>query len=244
MSLRSRTLHRWLALTVGVQWLAWVGSGVYFAWSELDWIHGDHLVQRATAPASGEISPAIVAGVLERLRRRESVTAWEDVAFVDVLGEAVIRVHYRTPSGRRTALFSAADGRPLPPLDRAQAIAVARAAFTADAPPAGVVYLQKVPAGHEYRGHPLPAWAVTFAHPGRPTVYVAAEEGVVSAIRHDGWRVFDFLWMLHILDFRGRDDIDNPLLRILSLAALGVIVSGYLLYARLRARRRKAALQR
>ncbi len=241
---RLRTLHRWLAITVGLQWLAWIGGGIYFAWSDLDWIHGDHLVQRSAAPPPGDISPAIVAGVLEHLRRRETVTAWQDVAFVEILGEAVIRVHYRTPAGRRTALFSAADGHPLPPLDRERAVAVARAAFTADAPVVEVTYLREVPAGHEYRGHPLPAWGVTFAHPGRPTVYVAAEEGVVSAVRHDGWRVFDFLWMLHTLDFHGRDDIDNPLLRALSLAALGVVASGYLLYARLRARRRKTAIQR
>ena len=239
MSLRLRTLHRWLAITVGLQWLAWIGGGIYFAWSDLDWIHGDHLIRRPSTSLR-EISPAVVAGVLEYLRRRETVTAWRDVAFVEILGEAVIRVHYRTPAGRRTALFSAADGHPLPPLDRERAVAVARAAFTADAPVVEDTYLREVPADHEYRGRPLPAWAVTFARPGRPTVYVAAEEGVVSAVRHDGWRVFDFLWMLHTLDFHGRDDIDNPLLRALSLAALGVVASGYLLYAR----RRKAVLQR
>jgi hypothetical protein len=43
--------------------------------------------------------------------------------------------------------------------------------------------------------------------------------------------VFDFLWMLHIMDFQTRDDFHHPLLQI--AAALGLIVAlgGVVLWA-------------
>lgn len=50
-ALVSRTLHKWIALIVGVQALLWVVSGFYMVVVDLDFIHGDTLVRNlATAP--------------------------------------------------------------------------------------------------------------------------------------------------------------------------------------------------
>ena len=41
-SLSIRKIHRYLGLIIGIQFLAWTISGVYFSWTNMDEIHGDH----------------------------------------------------------------------------------------------------------------------------------------------------------------------------------------------------------
>jgi uncharacterized iron-regulated membrane protein len=82
---------------------------------------------------------------------------------------------------------------------------------------------------HEYREKPLPAWAATFKREG-VNVYVSAETGQVTSVRTDSWRVFDFLWMLHTMDYNSRDDFNNYLLRAFSLLGIVTILSGFTLF--------------
>ncbi|MEJ7766352.1 MAG: hypothetical protein WKF89_00975, partial [Chitinophagaceae bacterium] len=83
---------------------------------------------------------------------------------------------------------------------------------------------------HEYREKPLPAWAVTFNHPTNSTVYVSADFGQVASFRNDKWRVFDFLWMMHTMGYKDRDNFNNWLLQAFSIFGLLTILSGFLLY--------------
>lgn len=52
-------------------------------------------------------------------------------------------------------------------------------------------------------------------------MYVDATTGDVKALRNGTWRTYDFLWSLHIMDCRGRDDFNNVLL--IGAAALAVL---------------------
>ena len=40
-ALRIRKTHRYLGLFIGLQFLAWTVSGLYFSWTDLDEIHGE-----------------------------------------------------------------------------------------------------------------------------------------------------------------------------------------------------------
>ena len=40
------------------------------------------------------------------------------------------------------------------------------------------------------------------------------------------WRVFDFVWMLHIMDYDERDDFNHPLLLITAGTALLFVFTG------------------
>jgi hypothetical protein len=71
---------------------------------------------------------------------------------------------------------------------------------------------------------------VEFDHPSNTRVYVSVDRGLVTARRNQTWRVFDFLWMFHIMDYEARDDINNLLLRLLSIFGLATVISGYLLW--------------
>ncbi len=37
-----RKTHRYLGLFIGIQFLMWTISGLYFSWTDIDEIHGDH----------------------------------------------------------------------------------------------------------------------------------------------------------------------------------------------------------
>jgi hypothetical protein len=50
------------------------------------------------------------------------------------------------------------------------------------------------------------------------------------SLRNSKWRIFDFLWMLHTMDYAGRDNFNNTLLRAFSILGLTTIGSGFLLF--------------
>jgi hypothetical protein len=48
-------------------------------------------------------------------------------------------------------------------------------------------YLTETGSHHEYRGRPLPAWAVHFDHPEKLTAYIDAKSGNFERVRHRNW---------------------------------------------------------
>ena len=231
---RLRKWHRWLGVVIGVQLSLWIVSGIYFAWSDIDMIHGDELrvFPEPVVADSTWVSPTEVTGV--------AGTVLTQVAVVDLLGRPTWRIDVMRDGERATVLADATTGSVRPPLSQEEARSVAVASFASDAAVTAVDSLcpDDVDAHHEYRGGPLPAWRVSFAHGSGTRVYVSAAGGHVVTHRNARWRIFDFLWMLHTMDYRGRDDINTAQLRIVSVAALLVGVSGYGLFWRTRKRRR------
>ena len=80
----------------------------------------------------------------------------------------------------------------------------------------------------EYRGA-LPAWRVDFEDGAGRSLYVAADTGAVTARRSTLWRVYDFLWGLHIMDWRGHENFNSPLLIIATALGLIVLVTGIIM---------------
>jgi len=93
-------------------------------------------------------------------------------------------------------------------------------------------FLQKHSTGshHEYRKKPLPAYAFTLDHSTKTTIYVSTELGQITSVRNNNWRRFDFLWMLHTMDYSTRDYITNWMLRIFSILGVLTIFSGFYLF--------------
>ena len=62
-----------------------------------------------------------------------------------------------------------------------------------------------------------------------PTFYISTDSGELMSVRNTRWRIFDFVWMLHIMDYEERDDFNRSLLIIAaSLALLFTLSGGYL----------------
>nr|WP_299703688.1 PepSY domain-containing protein [uncultured Pontibacter sp.] len=254
--LRIRKTHRYLGLITGIQFIMWTIGGIYFSFSDMDEIHGDHQRKPTGTTFQTDMELVSPAEVLSQLPITAAVTS---VRLIDIMGTPHYQIAYHAAADHgahgtehdlghmpaQTQLAVAATGELRPALNEQEAIELARQNFVDPVEVAAVEYLTKenINNHHEYRGSALPAWAITMEHPTQTTVYVAAEQGVVTKFRNNKWRVFDFLWMLHTMDYQGRDNFGNILLRIFSIAGIVTILSGFALYFVSSGSRRKSITQ-
>ena len=96
--------------------------------------------------------------------------------------------------------------------------------------PVSAILLTESLPGSEYRGRSLPIYQITTTSKDDTNIYLDPLSGDVLAFRSDSWRMWDFLWSLHIMDYDQRDNINNFLLRIFSILALVSSISGILLF--------------
>ena len=228
----TRRVHKWLALFVGVQAIIWTLSGLYMTAFHIDIIHGDHFIREAE-PRSVDpvrlIDPAAAARA--------------------VPGADGLRLHwlldrptYIVSAAGGSALIDAVTGERLPPPNEQQIRQVADHWFTGDERLAEVALIKEVPG--EIRGRKPPLWRADFDGWNKPTLYFSVQTGELLSRRHELWRVFDFVWMLHIMDYDTRDNVNNTLLRVFTWGAVAMTLSGawLLLYSFPRRRRRRVAL--
>jgi hypothetical protein len=213
-----RLLHKWLSLLVGLQLLLWTVSGLVFAWLGHDAVtaHGE---LRAPNTPLLEKSAAVIEPAA--LLSRQAGAPPLDITLVPVAGEWVYRLQFEG----RAELRKAKDGA-------AFAISEPVVRALADARYAGAGSLQEIslrqPPVMEARGAGA-VWQASYDDPTRTALYFSAEDGRFIAARNDSWRLFDFFWMLHTMDFRGRDDFNNPLVILFTTGALWVGLTGVLL---------------
>ena len=225
-----RRTHKWLALVVGVQALLWTLTGFYMVVVHIDTIHGDHLVR---APATEVID---LAGLAPPSRIVAAAPGVSEIRLQRFFGSPAWRAE--TPEGAK--LFDARSGAPLPALTESQVRAQARRIYAGDGEIVSVRLLTKAP--QEMQSRKPPYWQVEFAGWNRPTLYLSPQTGELISRRHALWRVFDFAWMLHIMDYDERTDVNNPLLRVATWSAFAMALTGaWLLIWSFNRRKKKTA---
>jgi uncharacterized iron-regulated membrane protein len=225
-----RRLHRYMGVLLGVQFLFWTVGGLYFSWSDMDEIHGDY--DKAPSPKLAMmlnyVSPSVV---LDSLHHEKGIDSLVSFQIVSILGQPTYQVVYmHHPHHKQAQLADALTGKLRAHLSESEAIEVAKRAFIGQPQVTKTTYLTETDGHHEYRELPLPAYAVSFADARRTTVYVASELGTIQRFRNDKWRIFDFLWMLHTMNFQNRDNIGNKFLKAFSIFGLLTILSGFTLF--------------
>jgi hypothetical protein len=75
-------------------------------------------------------------------------------------------------------------------------------------------------------------WRADFEDSRHTSLYFSAADGRLVAARNGSWRIFDFFWMLHTMDYRGRDNFNNPLVILFATGGLWLAISGVLLLSR------------
>jgi hypothetical protein len=118
-------------------------------------------------------------------------------------------------------------GNVIKPLTKEEAIKITAQKTTLN--PLEVSLVTELYPGAEYRGT-LPVYKVKTDTKDDINVYVGYMTGDIGSIRSDSWRIWDLMWSLHIMDYRERDNINNILLRILSILALVTSISGITLF--------------
>ncbi len=213
-------IHKWLALVMAVQILLWFVSGLFFALVPIERVRSEHGIAAAAA------APVALDRAAAGLRRLAAagVAPGEKIELRSLLGRPVALLS----SGEgRPRLYDLPTGRPLSPIPMTYAARIAEADHEGEA---RAVRIERIAANDsEYRGA-LPAWRVDFDDGANRSLYVAADSGAVTARRSTLWRVYDFLWGLHIMDWRGHEDFNNPLLIVATALALVVIVTGIIMF--------------
>ena len=119
------------------------------------------------------------------------------------------------------------EGDVIKPLTKEEALEITSLKTTLN--PIEVTLVKELYPGSEYRGD-LPVYKVETDTKDSINVYVGYMTGDIGSIRSDSWRIWDFLWSLHIMDYRERENINNILLQILSVLALVTSISGITLF--------------
>jgi PepSY-associated TM region len=208
-------IHKWLALFIGAQLLIWFASGALMSFLSIDKVRGEHLVDRdevTTIPTGIRFAdPATFRAIAGT---RIKAINWH---MLD--GRAIAEV----TTAKGVALFDAQTGAPMPPVDAAKATA----AWKTAAKP-GSRASRVTTESPEYRGA-LPAWRIAFNDPDATSVFVAAETGKITAVRTGTWRLYDFFWGLHIMDWKGHENFNTPWLLGFAIGGLALGLAGAVL---------------
>ena len=229
MPVRRKTwfaVHRWIALVVSLQLLAWSVGGFVFSVLDIEDVRGETDAVRELPELPID---RIHVSLRNAIQSSETSNCAKDVTRVIIAvrqGRPVYRL--RSDQGLE-CVIDATTGEVLGPISSDDASKVALADFAHEANVGSVTLIETNPP-NEYRGGELPAYQVVLDHPREPHIYVSAMTGDVTKRRNKLWRTFDFFWMLHIMDYRERESFNHVLLTGMSLLAILTSLSGLLLW--------------
>ncbi|TWI11517.1 NADH:ubiquinone reductase (Na(+)-transporting) subunit F [Aerolutibacter ruishenii] len=219
-----RRLHKWVGLVIAVQFVLWLGSGMVMSLLDHDTVQG-HIHRAHTAEATPvwpvtAVEPSrVIAGAGRGVQSMESF---------HLDGRPV----YRLTDKADVWLVDALSGTPVT-VDRNVALSVARKDYTGPGQ-LGTPVLQPA-ADLEAREHAGAIWRIPFSDEDATTLYVSARDGRVLERRNDAWRLFDVVWMLHIMDYSGRQNFNNPLVVTMAVGGVWMALTGiWLLFASFR----------
>ena len=216
-----RKLHKWLGLVIGLQVVLWAASGLMFAWLDPDAVDAAGSVRA--------VEPAVLSSTIVKM---EPATWLSDYPAQDLYDVRAIlladRWVWRVELRDRVELRSVEDG----------------ARMNVDEPWLRRLALERYAGGGRLSAATLqtqpdiasrasgPVWQAQFDDPQRTALYFAADDGHFIVARTATWRVYDFFWMLHTMDYVGRDNFNNPLIVTIGMATLWLSISGIVLIGR------------
>ena len=205
-----RVFHKYLSLIISIQLLLWTISGIYFAFNKIELVRGEQYIIK-DKPSSIEINNLNISSNVKNIEIFKRLNQWVEklemdagFKYQDLLGNEVYEL---SPN---------------------QAIEVVKLKTTLS--PIDAIKINESSARSEFRGRSLPIYKIKTDSSDDTNVYVDVMSGKIVAIRSDSWRVWDFLWGAHIIDYRERDNINNILLKIFSVLALFSSLSGIALF--------------
>ena len=146
-ALKIRKTHRYLGLFLGVQFLFWTISGLYFSWTDIDEIHGDQFknLEFQLQAFDNLISPSQL-GVQEGIKTVE------------------IRDLNNTPYYwiNNFQLYNALDGESKDKITKEEALYVAKNNMKQDLKVSKIEQINEAGKHHEYREKLLPAYVISY----------------------------------------------------------------------------------
>jgi hypothetical protein len=193
----------------------WTVSGLYFSWTNLDEIHGDHF-KKHHPEAIGFNSLALPGNLVQDMEVKS-------LSLKEIAGQPYYLVN-------NEILINAETGEEKAEISQQEALGIAGRHMAEDLEVTGIERLEETGKHHEYRSGSLPAYVISYKTPENLKAYISIKDASFKSVRHRDWRWFDFLWMTHTMDYEGRDDFNNTILRIFSLLGLITVLSGFVLW--------------
>ncbi len=217
-SLLIRKIHRYLGIFLGIQFMMWTVGGLYFSWTNLDEIHGDHLKQKPIEDIyfHNLISPN------DLINKDSNKIIIKNIALKIIIKEPYYWINDQN-------LYHAQTGILKKEITQKEALSIAKEHIISHLEVDKIERITKVGKHHEYRKKDLPAYVISYKGQQKVKAYINLKNGDFQTVRHRSWRWFDFLWMLHTMDYQGRDDFNNMLLRVFSLMGIFTVLSGFVL---------------
>ena len=215
-----RKIHKWVGLILGLQFVLWTISGAVMALLDMEKVGGHAAAPSATSSGAwpATLAPPPLAGPIDGL----------------VLRRLVDRPVYEVSDRSGVRLLDAQTGQPVT-VDAKLAEQVARSSFHISSPTKSITRLDK--ANLEAREHKGPMWRVDFADEDSSSSYVSAATGRPLVTRSDTWRTWDFVWMIHNMDYVNRTSFNHPLIIFVAFGTLWLSLTGfYLLFKSFRRR--------
>ena len=205
---RLRRWHVWLGWLVGLPMLFWTLSGLVMVARPIEEVRGNDLIAppKPIQFANDLVAPQIqgVPVLAITLETRAEGPRWE----IDF-------------ANGKSRLADPATGALLPRLGAADAAREVMARYTGKAK---VVETSRVDAGApplELR-RAMDGWRVRMDD--NTHFYVDGGSGEIVAKRTGWWRIYDFMWGLHIMDLQGREETSNPWIVTFGALSLGMVL--------------------
>ena len=213
-----RVVHKWIGLIIGLQFILWAVSGAMMALLPMEDVAGGPRRDPPQVTALASDNWSSVQAALPKT----PVTALSMRPLLD-------RQVYEVGTADGVKLFDAASGKPV----AVGAILAGRIAAAAHPGNASVTRVQALDElTLAVREHELPIWRVDFADAKNSSYYVSASTGALLERRNDNWRVWDFFWMLHNMDYLNRTSFNHPLIIAVGFAAMWLAITGVYLLLR------------
>jgi len=211
-----RNIHRYLSLFISIQFLLWTISGVFFSFNKIEEVRGEQYLLESKEKDFSINSPINInsSGGIKFFYRLD------DLVYEVNLGGSFYVYHQ--------------DGNPIAKLSFSEAKEIIQT--KTNLTPISVGEISKNERGSEYRSRPLPLFKVESLNKDEKVinVYLDPYSGQIRAIRSTQWRMWDFLWGLHIMDWTDRDNFNNNFIKFFSVLAFISALSGILLFFKTR----------
>lgn len=214
-----RKLHKWVSLAIGIQLFFWLSSGVMMAQLDPEKVSG---AKWASTTHTARQEPRF-SGLLEP--QRLPAEQLENALSIRLEMNQSIPV-YRIRRANGETLLNATDGSVIT-FNQKFAEQIASDDFTGNGD------IESITAGQapdlETRNSIGPYWRVNFSDSNSTSIYISASTGEILERRNRYWRVRDFFWMLHIMDYSGRSNFNNSIIITVALIAIWLGLSGFIL---------------
>ena len=216
-------VHKWAGLIIGIQITLWMVSGLFMSWFYIQDIRGEWIAEQTDFADQTQniISLTQAIGLYDG---EVSAAARENYAGYPV---------YTLSGSEGRVTLDARSGEQWSSLSQNDITRAAQSYYFGEGAIKDMTLINEAPA--EYGG-PIPVWKVDMDDKQRTHLYIDTDTAALHSVRTRLWRVYDLMWMLHIMDYKTRDNFNTWWLRLaafvgllFALTGIGLLVHRFLL---------------